>query len=97
MPPAEKLQFAQKKLQATDVPYHLRVVSYLRICSFILDDSGARYAKLMRALYHYDPQWWKMCEVSSEGRLKSTDPIISDLLYPFEQLYRQEEQVWMAA
>lgn len=83
----EKLEVAKQKLQAADVPFQLRITAYLRICCLILDQDGGRYSKLLKALYHYDANWWQTCQVSAYGGLQSTDPIVTDLLHSIEALH----------
>lgn len=83
----EKLEFAKQKLQAADVPFQIRITSYLRLCCLILDQDGSRYSKLLKALYNYDANWWQTCQISAYGGLQSTDPIVTDLLHSIEALH----------
>lgn len=88
----EKLELAKQKLQASDVPFQIRITSYLRICCLLLDQEGGRYSKLLKALYNYDSNWWQTCQISSYGGLQSSDPIVTDLLHSIEALHQANLQ-----
>lgn len=85
----ERLQSARQTLQDTYLPFQIRVVSYLRLSCFILDEHGKRYAKLMRALCHHNAEWWNTCEITMTGELWSNEPPVNDLLRPIAELHRQ--------
>lgn len=91
MSQSERLQSARQVLKNTDVPFQIRVVSYLRLSCFALDDQGGRYSQLMKALFSYDPDWWTTCEVAASGGLYSSDPIVTALLRPLEECHRGQE------
>ncbi|HEY9619814.1 MAG TPA: hypothetical protein V6C78_05565 [Crinalium sp.] len=91
-----KLQFARKKLLLTEIPFQLRVVSYLRISCSVAQKEDLRYSNLMRALISHDVDWWKTCRINMAGGLTSSDPTINALLHPIEALY-QSESLLLAA
>lgn len=84
-----KLHAARRKLQATDGPEWLNMVSYLRIvCSVMQRELKGNaeqypkitYSKLMKSLLEYDTEWWKQCTVTAQGDLTSSDTVIHTLL-----------------
>lgn len=91
-PPSKQTQqllaSARQKLLAPHVPALLRITAFLRLSCAALGTDGA-YPQLMQALFRYDKEWWKACEVSPDGVLCSSDPEIYWLLEPVLQLYTQ--------
>ncbi|WP_019506623.1 hypothetical protein [Pleurocapsa sp. PCC 7319] len=90
-----QLAFARRKLFAPDIPLCLKAISYVRICCsamkkldyFPSNDRGSNdhktpYLSLLKSLSQRDSQWWNKCQVTNEGRLRSDDPIIDQLLQP---------------
>lgn len=92
MPPAKRLQAARQQLRATDVPFQIRAVSYLRLSCFALDSEGSMYATYMSVLFNHDPQWWQKCRVTSLGILKSSDFAVDHLLRPITDLHNKKMQ-----
>ncbi|NJN88864.1 MAG: hypothetical protein HC881_24510, partial [Leptolyngbyaceae cyanobacterium SL_7_1] len=88
MSQVKRLQLAKRTLQNTTVPFPIRVDSYVRLSCCTLDEQGEQYSKLMKALYSYNQEWWRMCQVTSSGKLHSADPIVNQLLRPIEELHR---------
>jgi len=82
-----KLQIARQKLQATNVPFLLRTVSFLRLSCTALPAKDA-YSRLMKMLFAHDPQWWTKCEITAHGDLYSTDRTINRYLKPIQTLHR---------
>lgn len=77
---------ARQKLLASHVPALLRMTAFLRLSCTALGTQGA-YPQLMEALFRYDKEWWKACEVLPDGVLCSSDPGIYWLLEPILQLH----------
>jgi hypothetical protein len=96
MSQVKRLELAKRTLQNTNVPFQIRVDSYVRISCCTLDEQGERYSKLMKALYTYNQEWWRMCQITSSGKLHSTDPIVNQLLHPIEELYQTSMQLIMS-
>jgi hypothetical protein len=90
MPPSNLLDLAQQKLQATDVPFELRVAYYLRLSCTALDDPSVTYTGLMQELYAYNRQWIATCQVSSTGILMSSDRTIEAMLSVITALHQPE-------
>lgn len=91
MPPTSlPLNIARQKLLAGDVPMQLRAVAYIRLSCAALESKGFMYASLMRVLFTYNPGWWKTCGVTTTGILRSSDPLLNELLSPITELHRQE-------
>lgn len=88
MPPSNLLARAQQKLQATDVPFELRVVYYLRLSCLVLNDPSMTYSDLRRTLFSYDRQWMASCQVSSDGLLISSDRTVEMLLSVITALHQ---------
>jgi hypothetical protein len=93
------LDYARTKL-LTKMPQQLKITSYLRICCLAIrklrqkqelagnpslnELFDASYPRLLQALCHYNPEWWRHCWRSDRGILKSDDPTIDKLLQPLE-------------
>jgi hypothetical protein len=73
-----KLQAAQQKLNAVDVPFELRVVAYLRLSCSVLKPMGMSYTGLLQALSQHNREWLKTCQITKSGMLKSSDRIINE-------------------
>jgi len=82
-----KLQIARQKLQATEIPFLIRAVSFLRLSCSVMPAPNA-YSELMKALFLYNPQWWMQCEITAHGDLRSTDLTINHYLQPIKALHR---------
>jgi len=85
-----KLQIARQKLQATEVPFLLRAVSFLRLSCSVMPEKNA-YSQLMQALFEHDPLWWMQCHITAHGDLGSTNLRISQYLQPIKALHRPEQ------
>jgi hypothetical protein len=95
----QKLQVAQQKLQVSDCPDRLKMVSYLRIGSAIVEKLQARqgiyhsglsyYTRLMQSLSACHSQWWKTCSITGKGELISQDAKIEQLLKPIALLCQE--------
>jgi hypothetical protein len=100
MPPSDLLTLAQQKLQATDVPFELRVVYYLRLSCIALNDPSITYPGLMQTLYAYDRHWIATCHISSTGILTSSDCTIETMLSPINAIHRLDllpDNQWITA
>ncbi|MDG2614818.1 hypothetical protein P7L53_01040 [Thermoleptolyngbya sichuanensis XZ-Cy5] len=86
-----KLQTIRQKLQQTDVPLQLRVVSYLRMSCRVVDERGGRYSKMLAALHRHKADWWKTCRITQEGTLESSDAIVNMLLSPIAALHADSQ------
>ncbi len=86
----DKLQSARQKLQASEVPFFLRAVSFLRLSCSVMRTHNP-YSELLKALVAHDPQWWTKCHITTHGDLGSTDLAISKLLQPINALHRVEQ------
>jgi hypothetical protein len=83
-----KLQAAQQKLNAVDVPFELRVVAYLRLSCSMLRPMGISYTGLLQALSQHNREWLTTCKITKRGMLKSSDRIINELLKPIKELHQ---------
>lgn len=96
----KQLEAARQKLQSHHSPRLLRVISYLRICCsamqkiYLHESKGKEsehrvspYLSLLKSLSEYDTEWWKKCEITARGELKTDDPVIDKLLRPLEYLH----------
>jgi hypothetical protein len=81
------LQVARQKLQASDVPFQLRVTYYLRVSCLQMDAQGISYTNLMRALFIHNPEWLQTCKVTEIGSLQSSDRTINQHLSSIEDLH----------
>lgn len=88
MLPTPKLHAAQQKLNATDVPFELRVVAYLRLSCSVLKPTGMSYTGLLQALSHHNREWLNTCQITKTGVLKSSDRMINELLKPIKELHQ---------
>lgn len=92
--PFDRVEFvlltARQKLLATDMPFMLRAVGFLRLSCCVLNKKGA-YPQLLRTLSEQDQEWWNTCEVTSIGTLRSSNPQINRLLEPVLQLHQKHE------
>jgi hypothetical protein len=91
------LRYARLKLMDPALPYRLRLLSYVRICSSVLRAmdpprhsgagpvAGSLYLTLLGALAHRDPEWWARCRVTPAAGLVSADPVIASLLAPLNR------------
>jgi hypothetical protein len=95
-----KLHVAQQKLLEPHTSELLKFTYYLRVCCAMIQSINwveqqakaetyqtLRYAELLKALMVHDPNWWQQCYVSPMGLLQSTDPTVSQLLKPIEEVH----------
>lgn len=80
------LEAARAKLLASDVPILLRIAGFIRLsCRALENDSG--YAQMLQILSECHSEWWKSCDILSDGCLICCDPVIHELLVPILQLH----------
>jgi hypothetical protein len=79
------LASARQKLCSTNMPPLLRVVAFLGTSCQAMAEPDA-YIKLMQELCQYKG-WWKTCEATPAGILKSSNPDIDRLLEPINRLH----------
>lgn len=93
-PIRKHLLFAQDRLLDPNIPFQLRALSYLRICSTAIRtyqrlellapslDSKTPYLTLLGDLTNQHPEWWRFCEIADRGYLISSDRTINRILQP---------------
>ncbi|MFQ3616456.1 MAG: hypothetical protein SNJ57_12345 [Cyanobacteriota bacterium] len=86
-----KLQTIRQKLQQTDVPLQMRLVSYVRMSCRVVDERGGRYSQMLAMLHSYNADWWKTCQITSEGKLESSDAMVNMLLSPIAALHADNQ------
>lgn len=82
------LELAKQKLLAPNVPMVMRITAFLRLSCLALGEAGC-YSQLMQTLFNHNPEWWKTCEVTSDGLLISSDLEVQKLLSVVLQLHSQ--------
>jgi hypothetical protein len=83
---AALLEAARTKLLAFDAPVLLRIAGFIRLsCRALGNDLS--YAQVLQDLSECDSEWWKSCEIRSDGCLVCWDPVIHQLLVPILQLH----------
>jgi hypothetical protein len=97
----QNLLFAQQRLRACDIPFHLAALSYLRIvCAAMrtyqrIDGitppvtSKQPYLNLVYQLLEQSVDWWTLCSISETGCLISSDRQIQALLQPLNTFAEQ--------
>ncbi|MDX2228274.1 MAG: hypothetical protein NW220_01460 [Leptolyngbyaceae cyanobacterium bins.349] len=81
---------ARAKLTSPHLPHFLRIVAFLGTSCQAMADPDA-YTTLMQELCQYQG-WWKTCEATPAGTLKSSHPDINHLLEPINRLHRPHDQ-----
>ncbi len=86
----ESLNQAKEKLQEKNLPISIRAISYIRVCSVVMqilakdfeDKMPESYSTILSSLHSLDMKWWRDCYVDTAGFLRSNDSKVQSLLQP---------------
>ena len=86
----QNLNDAREKLLEQDLPLSARAISYVRVCSVVMQilvkDLGDKmpdsYATILSTLYSQDSRWWEDCYVDAAGLLRSRNVEVQALIHP---------------
>ena len=84
------LNKAKSKLLEEDLPLSTRAISYIRVCSVVMqilvkdigDKMPLSYSTILAALQSTDAKWWRDCYVDQCGYLCSKNQQVQALLQP---------------
>ncbi|AFY38818.1 hypothetical protein Lepto7376_2544 [[Leptolyngbya] sp. PCC 7376] len=86
----QNLNKAKEKLLEQSLPLSARAISYVRVCSVVMqilvkdlgDQMPDSYATILATLHSQDAQWWRDCYVDTAGFLQSKNTKIQALIQP---------------
>ncbi|OKH17902.1 hypothetical protein [[Limnothrix rosea] IAM M-220] len=93
----ESLNQAKQKLNEESLPLSKRAISYIRICSVVMqilakdleEKMPESYSTILSALYSLDIYWWRDCYVDPAGFLQSKNTKVQSLLKPINDFAHQ--------
>lgn len=92
----DSLNQAKAKLLEEDLPLSIRAISYIRICSVVMQilvkDMGENmplsYSTILAKLQSEDAKWWCDCYVDETGCLCSKNQQVQALIQPINTFVR---------
>ena len=86
----DNLYQVKSKLLDEDLPFSLRAISYIRVCSVVMQilvkEFGGTmpnsYSTILSELQSTDSQWWCDCYISLDGYLLSKNKDIQSVIQP---------------
>ena len=86
----QNLNEAREKLLEQKLPLSARAISYVRVCSVVMQilvkDLGEKmpesYSTILATLHSQDAQWWRDCYVDAAGFLRSKNVEVQALINP---------------
>lgn len=86
----DSLSQAKSKLLEDDLPLSTRAISYIRVCSVVMqilvkdigDQMPLSYATILAALQSADAKWWCDCYIDQSGYLCSKNQQVQALIQP---------------